>query len=557
MSRELRISAPADLLTNIAGLYQSANRVIMEYVDNALDDAEEIYHEHGCYPQSIEISVSIDRENKRVEILDNCRGMEPEKLIRIVEEIGASEKKARPWTNGQFGFGVHAFRACANSLEITTRTTSDGVWFIHIDRDSDLIEDEEELESSALEQTSGTKALLQDFEKDWWAELNAEELVSEIETHFGHLLARDDIHVQVVENGSARICKAFDIDLFDGEEFSFDLTKLQTRGITTTLPQPVEIRLKVCDRPMAGKQPLFVNKGRRIEEAKRLKSFYAGSRFRGKVWAHPNLIGHIELNGNIEPTLDRADFRRTRKRGEIYTELYSLENKLHDRLSKLTQTANAENLSKLSDVLARMLSQLAREDQMMMREALAMGEGDSFVTPSDGSDISVNLPTPSLVHGKTPAKEMGKENTGVTKSTEGIAVKRRRQSGFDIRFDDTALDALINEEDESIPRSIQVEGTIIIYVNHPDFTSRVERFRDGRIKFSSRLAAYIASIIAKHYKDAFYEKNKLQPIVRRVLDNRVAMFDDHLSFTCRFDDLLQDYVGKDLENLEEAPSDVS
>lgn len=49
MPRRINIPDPKELLRNIAGMYQSATRVIMEYIDNSLDDAEYFYENEGRY----------------------------------------------------------------------------------------------------------------------------------------------------------------------------------------------------------------------------------------------------------------------------------------------------------------------------------------------------------------------------------------------------------------------------------------------------------------------------------------------------------------------------
>jgi hypothetical protein len=100
-------------------------------------------------------------------------------------------------------------------------------------------------------------------------------------------------------------------------------------------------------------------------------------------------------------------------------------------------------------------------------------------------------------------------------------------------------------------RSSFADGTIVVYMEHPDFEERIERTRSGRIKLGSRLTTYISSIIATYYKDSFYEKYKFQPDVRQKLDSRVDMFDDHLGFTCRFEEMLQGFVGTDICSLEQ------
>lgn len=46
----------------------------MEYVDNSLDDTEKAYRANGDrYPREISIRVRIDRKNRRVAVVDNCR----------------------------------------------------------------------------------------------------------------------------------------------------------------------------------------------------------------------------------------------------------------------------------------------------------------------------------------------------------------------------------------------------------------------------------------------------------------------------------------------------
>ena len=52
MPHRINIPDPADFLGIIAGLYQNATRVFMEYIDNSLDDAGTIYLENNSsYPR--------------------------------------------------------------------------------------------------------------------------------------------------------------------------------------------------------------------------------------------------------------------------------------------------------------------------------------------------------------------------------------------------------------------------------------------------------------------------------------------------------------------------
>ncbi len=551
MTRRINIPDPQELLRHIAGMYQSATRVIMEYVDNSLDDAEAYYEEKGSYPYLIEITVDVDIKKREVTITDNCRGMNREKLVRVVEYVGSSDKKAQPWTNGQFGFGVHAFRACCKKLEIITKSLDDDPWRMLIDRDTNDIPDEEALPARAFPFPSGTVVKLGRFDGGWWKEVNPQELVNEIELHFNHLLRRERLNIQVVEGNRVYICKPYDIGVFNGSDFEYVIERVKDgkQGLDIILPHPIEIRLKVCENPVPDKPPLFLNMGRRIEEAGKIKSYYNVSPYKGKVWAHPHLIGYVEMNGNLEPTLDRSDFKRTKKRKAVYEGIAMVEEEIHSALSKIVQSTNAESLGRLGSLLTRLLEQIAREDRMALREVFAAG-GDVGLAETPDSDLE--LASPGEGDGKAGQEpgEPGGEKTSVEEGEGDLSGRRRRGSGFVVRFDDTALDALI-QEDGTIPRASLVEDTINIYVNHPDFVDRTSRARHGRMKLSDRLASYVAAIIATYYKDTYYSKHNLQPEIKRLVGNRTAMFDDFLSFTCRLEQMLQEYVGSDLEKIAE------
>jgi hypothetical protein len=110
-SLELRVSNPAMLLNDIAHRYESTARIVMEYVDNPIDDAEEEFRDNNAsYPHPVDVEITIGAHSRKsarfIQIRDNCRGLERDKLLGLVRKIGDSSKKAVPWLNGQFGFGV-------------------------------------------------------------------------------------------------------------------------------------------------------------------------------------------------------------------------------------------------------------------------------------------------------------------------------------------------------------------------------------------------------------------------------------------------------------------
>ena len=73
MTRRINIPDPQELLRHIAGMYQSAIRVIMEYIDNSLDDAEAFHEDRGFYPRLLEITVDVATDKREITVTDNCR----------------------------------------------------------------------------------------------------------------------------------------------------------------------------------------------------------------------------------------------------------------------------------------------------------------------------------------------------------------------------------------------------------------------------------------------------------------------------------------------------
>lgn len=118
----LRVSH--QIIPNISQQYSSVpHRVIMEFIDNSLDAAEEFFDStSNAYTKPINIQIRINSISNEpsIEIEDNCTGILD--VGRLVHEIGNSSKKNNVWTNGQFGFGIYSFMAIAEKLCIYTKT---------------------------------------------------------------------------------------------------------------------------------------------------------------------------------------------------------------------------------------------------------------------------------------------------------------------------------------------------------------------------------------------------------------------------------------------------
>jgi hypothetical protein len=200
---DLEISDPVPLLNAIAERYESAARILMEYIDNSLDDAEELYRaNNSAYPYPIRIHLHVDTRRHLVTITDNCRGMTRETLKRIVQRVGESTKRGLTWVNGQFGFGVHAFRAAAKQILFTTSNQADETVAMRFRRNEHRNITPPQPTGRALETDTctGTIVKVGPFDAEWKSDLNLHAIKEEIELHFERLLARPNLIIEVSQD---------------------------------------------------------------------------------------------------------------------------------------------------------------------------------------------------------------------------------------------------------------------------------------------------------------------------------------------------------------------
>lgn len=562
MSRKVKVSPR--IVSNIARTYQSTSRIFMEYVDNSLDSAEKIFEDNGRkYPDKISINVRIDSKNKTVIFEDNCLGMDLGNLIRIIENIGDSNKKSDFITNGQFGFGIHAYAACAEQLEVTSlRENAENAWRINIDREAYTedgeIPDEIIISRSNFPFISGTVVKISDFDNNWWKEVNPEIIAGEVERHFEQLLARENLEIKIYWDDEEMICKTFDYDEHLGNKIEKELKELEIKkhsrstvngDITSKLPinMPVKISLKITEYVIPDKRPIFTNKGRRIEEVQNIKSFRNKSKYKTSIWGHNNLTGYIEVAGLLEPTLPRDDFQKSRNRDMVYEEILKIEDEINETLKQINKQTEDASMSKFEDLLSKTLAKLAFTDRLRFRNEYVSGN-DIGLKKDEGSNSILNIKKGGG-NGKTETETSATEKIPVIETDDDAeeSGKEKKRSGFRIKFKEREA----KKADGTLIRSEFIEGdSINIYKNHPDFSQRIKRKRQGEMIISDRLISYIATEIAIHYKDKFYSTRGKQPEVQAVLNERKELFADMTSFIYLYEEALQPYVGFNLNTLE-------
>jgi hypothetical protein len=102
-SLSFHVADPQALLNAIASTYSSMSRILMEYIDNAIDDVD-----RRVQPDfAARVHVDIDLDKRSVWIRDNCGGIGHEGLLRLISGVG------------KVGFGSFYFSLILFSHEIT------------------------------------------------------------------------------------------------------------------------------------------------------------------------------------------------------------------------------------------------------------------------------------------------------------------------------------------------------------------------------------------------------------------------------------------------------
>lgn len=547
----LTVSSPCLLLNHIAQRYTRTSRIIMEYVDNSLDDSEVLYDAaKGEYSRPIEVDVRIhrqkaneakegetsapqaaasaasvpshsmeslvnpeaakkkkDKKKKKeaedkvtVRCSDNCRGMTKEILSRLVVNVGESNKRGSKFTNGQFGFGVHAFRAAAGRIKFKTKVKGKRTLELTIDRESEYFPHPKNVKNEkedGIQHESGTHVEVSQFDNTWSEQLDPNEIIKEIQHHFSGLLERRNLQVRVhdIAKGKVTTCQPFTFAEAGRckrveKELSFD-------------GEIVRIRLYVARKAMQGRNCMFVSKGRRINEICDVKSFMKMSRCRWAVWGHPNLLGYIDVSGVLDPVITRDEFRLNKVRKEVYKKIIDeVEPLLYKKLHEVNENRRIMALAKLEDVVSRCVSVAVQKDSRRNKDGISylqqmmLNKKPTRRRKIDEDFDVEDAPAPSSKKRKRlddePAAD-GQEGEG----DKPAAKKRRNNLGFNIAF----VKELLHEDSGEPIRARLVGEDVQINMKHPDFLTRIKVSKsESQPIVTERLCGYLANVIAAAYK---------------------------------------------------------
>jgi hypothetical protein len=80
----------------------------------------------------------------------------------------------------------------------------------------------------------------------------------------------------------------------------------------------------------------------------------------------------------------------------------------------------------------------------------------------------------------------------------------------------------------------------VLYINiaHPDFIERQHKDHKGRLRYNSRIAAYLAAEVACHYRKAFYERHH-----QTIPSERRRLYEDLMDSVHAMESVLTSKIG--------------
>jgi len=552
----LTVSSPCLLLNHIAQRYTRTSRIIMEYVDNSLDDAEALYKENTkSYSRSINILVEINRQKEteensqqletkdklnsmsgtqeksedtvapktvkvskkkapkqqekwitEVTVTDNCRGMSNAILNRLIMNVGESSKRHSKFTNGHFGFGVHAFRACAKNIEFKTKASGTKTFGLKMDRDNEYFSKPKYVKHEGVQTPTGTIVRVSNFDNTWSEQLEPKEIIKEIQYHFSGLLERENLTIAVrnVAKDSETICKPF---LYQSMCVKKKIKRDWEFGEDT-----VRCRLYVASKALPGKNCMFISKGRRVNEISDVKSFMKMSRCKYGVWGHPNLVGFIDVTNVLSPVITRDEFQLNSTRKLVYRKVIEdVEPVLYKALHEVNENRRVMALARLEDVVAKCVNVAVKKDQRRHHEGMSyLQQMMLSKKPVRRKTIDEDFDVENLDDMRNRKRKKldnvedvkgtneGEDEKAQEVDEDGKPVKKKRRTGlgFNIAF----VKDLLKESGEPA-RARLIGDAVQINMKHPDFLTRIKVNKsDSQPVVTERLCAYLANVIAGAYK---------------------------------------------------------
>ncbi len=530
LKTRLKIRDQHELLNQIAGTYKDFFRAAMEYIDNAVD-AGSILREKGTPIKPI-LDIQVDLVGKKVSFTDNCGGMTPQELGELLSEVGRSKKKTVPWANGQFGFGVHAFRAFAKEAVFISKKKGSDESRIRIDRSFDEnVEVPCEITDGKQLEKPGTRVTISKFDPQVFKKsIFLKALVSEIERHFDDVLRSGMIKIYLADGGSKKYeCQAFSYSTFPGTPYKKELS-------ITGSSKKINVDLRILEKVQENRLPVLTNKQRRVQNISDLKSYKNYVRENGKdisVWSNPFVVGAIEINDICSPNLTRDDLKDSSARDLLYENILIVQKDVEILIDKVMDSKTQDSFRKLSSIMSDCLSRIMRGFRLQyeqMAPSSIPGEyekkvmEDSGDVPFGGDEAGGGGAGPNSKGSGGDADLNGK--SGLGDDEKGGGGKQKSKSSGEGLSKDQMIQGpgprIEFQNHAGADRVINLGNSLVINTQHPDFIKR-NSSKSGKIKLDTRLLNYVSMVISPECVHKLFEKKGKVPTPLEVGSNVIDL----------------------------------
>lgn len=529
----LRIRDQNELLNQIAGTYKDFYRAAMEYIDNSIDAAE--MNQRKTNQKDCRLEIHIDTKGKKITFIDNCGGMNPQELCNLLNNVGRSSKKHVPWTNGQFGFGVHAFRAFAKHAVFISRKDKDNEASITIDRSFDENTDVKCLATKKdILKKCGTQVEISKFDTQVFKKSEiCSRLVNEIEHHFDDVLRKGLIDILVFENDSKPYkCRFFDFVSPQGETVNRKFEFVENNNKHT-----ITVALKVLLKTQDNRLPVLTNKNRRIQTIADLKSYKTYLRYKGlsnAVWNNPFVVGYVEIDDITSPNLTRDDLKDTGGREKLYDALIEVQTELERKVDEVMNKKASDSYHKFSSLISDCLSNILKTFKLRYERSLPTqmnGGGDEEIDDEKSDNLTVGGVGDGGFRNASPDKFCPPGSDKHDNIKPGVEGKRGGEgdvnTGTQTGNSQNRLTAapgpkIIFQSHVGEDRVIDLDHSLIINTQHNDFILR-NRGGSSGIKLDTRLINYISLVVAPYCVHRLFEKTGKMPTPIDVGSNLVNL----------------------------------
>lgn len=531
---KLNIADQNAIINQISNTYKDFFRAAMEYIDNSIDVAT--INEKKGLNRNYKVNIDIDTYNKTISFLDNCGGMSPGELCNLLSNVGLSTKKAVSWANGQFGFGVHAFRAFAKIAQFISKKKNYPACKIIIDRDK--TEHDEVYCKKVSDDTlaeEGTEVIISNFNNRVFRRNEMKKKLSEeISRHFDDILRDGLVNIFITENSSNKI-KLLPFDYHNMEGLEFPKKKIQIES--SSKKSFLDIDLKILDQPQKNRFPIIKNKGRRIQSIADIQSYKKHLNSIGKnnnVWGNNDfIVGSIEINDFCSPKITRDDLIDDEERNIFYKELVKIQEEIEELFNKKQASKKQEHLDEIGHKITNCLNNVMKNFKLkfeIQKSSQVIGQDDKVsLVNINGSNWGGELPGgggPGLDYTKNGGDKggegsggPGENNTGAGSGDRGLKEIEGESKKITIQSSSPKIEFKPFPDDKD-RRIIGAGNALYINTSHGDFKKRNSGTEDLP-KFNQRLNNYVSFIIAPEIIFKIQKGKRLTE--QELLDNTIAL----------------------------------